>query len=108
MLRKKVNSRSSKIKQGHIGLLRFFVFPNGYLVARDWQTMKRNHKDVAESQYTMLCGDDPVDPQNYTWIQCDSCKKWRKTTKNYADIRCLNDPWFCKLNPYVDHNNCDA
>ena len=46
MLRKKVNSRSSKIKQGHIGLLRFFVIPIGYLVARDWETMKRNHKDV--------------------------------------------------------------
>ena len=46
MLREKVNSRSSKIKQGHIGLLMLFVIPIGYLVARDWKTMKRNHKDV--------------------------------------------------------------
>ncbi|CAI0461886.1 unnamed protein product [Linum tenue] len=40
---------------------------------------------------------------NETWVQCDSCGKWRKLP---ASINTLGAAWFCSMNTDPTHQSC--
>ncbi|KJP85884.1 hypothetical protein AK88_04471 [Plasmodium fragile] len=40
------------------------------------------------------------------WVQCESCKKWRKVDA-HININLLPDEWYCHLNFWNSYNNCN-
>nr|XP_057937266.1 MORC family CW-type zinc finger protein 3a [Doryrhamphus excisus] len=42
-----------------------------------------------------------------TWVQCDSCQKWRKLPDG-IDCSRLPDSWFCHMNPEPQFRNCEV
>ncbi|XP_054643460.1 MORC family CW-type zinc finger protein 3a isoform X2 [Dunckerocampus dactyliophorus] len=42
-----------------------------------------------------------------TWVQCDSCQKWRKLPDG-IDCSRLPDNWFCHMNPEPQFRNCEV
>lgn len=43
------------------------------------------------------------------WVQCENpeCLKWRRITRDEAEILGEDDPWYCSMNSDILHNNCD-
>lgn len=41
-----------------------------------------------------------------TWVQCDSCQKWRRVPVEMAEALSDDDKWFCKMNPDSAFNRC--
>lgn len=44
--------------------------------------------------------------QNDTWIQCDSCRKWRKYSSHGASD--ANEAWFCNMNNNPLYQSCSS
>ncbi|CAN0917001.1 F-box protein At3g54460 [Linum grandiflorum] len=40
---------------------------------------------------------------NETWVQCDSCRKWRKLSAAMNDVGAA---WFCSMNTDTTHQSC--
>ncbi|WCJ39080.1 SNF2 domain-containing protein / helicase domain-containing protein / F-box family protein [Euphorbia peplus] len=53
-----------------------------------------NVPEKANTEYLVL---------NETWVQCDSCRKWRKLIDAAPDSTAT---WFCSMNPDSAHQTC--
>ncbi|KAJ8792370.1 hypothetical protein J1605_019926 [Eschrichtius robustus] len=67
-----------------------------------WNEMKV--KKNAEYPLTLLVEDIQKRPDQ-TWVQCDSCLKWRKLPDG---IDQLPEKWYCSNNPDPQFRNCDV
>ncbi|XP_057552843.1 MORC family CW-type zinc finger protein 3 isoform X2 [Hippopotamus amphibius kiboko] len=67
-----------------------------------WNEMKV--KKNAEYPLNMLVEDMQKRPDQ-TWVQCDSCLKWRKLPDG---IDQLPEKWYCSNNPDPQFRNCDV
>ncbi|XP_042505070.1 F-box protein At3g54460-like [Macadamia integrifolia] len=43
---------------------------------------------------------------NETWVQCDSCRKWRKLSD--TSVPSATEPWFCSMNSDPFHQKCTS
>ncbi|KAJ4969788.1 hypothetical protein NE237_002887 [Protea cynaroides] len=43
---------------------------------------------------------------NETWVQCDSCRKWRKLSD--TSVPDTTEPWFCSMNSDTFHQSCTS
>ncbi|XP_043692263.1 F-box protein At3g54460-like [Telopea speciosissima] len=43
---------------------------------------------------------------NETWVQCDSCRKWRKLSE--TSMPDATEPWFCSMNSDPFHQTCTS
>ena len=48
------------------------------------------------------------DVQEYTWVQCDVCDKWRRILKKDARAIPKEDPWRCSQNMDVRFSSCQV
>uniref|UniRef100_A0A4X2KF23 CW-type domain-containing protein n=1 Tax=Vombatus ursinus TaxID=29139 RepID=A0A4X2KF23_VOMUR len=65
-----------------------------------WNEMKV--KKNAECPLNLLVEDIQKQPDQ-TWVQCDSCLKWRKLPDG---IDQLPEKWYCSMNPDPQFRNC--
>ncbi|XP_054830957.1 MORC family CW-type zinc finger protein 3 [Eublepharis macularius] len=66
-----------------------------------WNEMQAKKKDYP---LEVLVEDIQKRPDQ-TWVQCDSCLKWRKLPDG---IDCLPEKWFCSYNPDPQFRNCNV
>lgn len=59
-------------------------------------------EDTDKGTETDHLGDD----NNYTWVQCDDCNKWRALPQDSV-VEDLPDRWTCALNTDRDRDSCD-
>uniref|UniRef100_A0A8C6JAV4 Uncharacterized protein n=1 Tax=Melopsittacus undulatus TaxID=13146 RepID=A0A8C6JAV4_MELUD len=67
-----------------------------------WNEMKTK----ANGEYPLALPVEEIQKQpDQTWVQCDSCLKWRKLPDG---IEHLPEKWFCSLNPDPQFRNCNV
>ncbi|XP_050232370.1 F-box protein At3g54460 [Mercurialis annua] len=56
-------------------------------------------------EHVDISGEDAADYSecNETWVQCDSCRKWRRLTDAVPDAAVA---WFCSMNTDPEHKTC--
>uniref|UniRef100_A0A8B9G3K9 MORC family CW-type zinc finger 3 n=1 Tax=Amazona collaria TaxID=241587 RepID=A0A8B9G3K9_9PSIT len=67
-----------------------------------WNEMKTKKN----GEYPLALPVEEIQKQpDQTWVQCDSCLKWRKLPDG---IEHLPEKWYCSLNPDPQFRNCDV
>uniref|UniRef100_A0A8D0KPF5 MORC family CW-type zinc finger 3 n=1 Tax=Salvator merianae TaxID=96440 RepID=A0A8D0KPF5_SALMN len=66
-----------------------------------WNEMQAKKTDYSQD---VLVEDAQTRPDQ-TWVQCDSCLKWRKLPDG---IERLPDKWYCSYNPDPQFRNCNV
>lgn len=87
------------------GKYRNAIISLGKKLEEYWNEMHfKRQKEDPKSQISLE--DMPKRPDQ-TWVQCDTCQKWRKLPDGIDSTR-LPEKWFCNLNPDPQFRSCKA
>ena len=67
-------------------------------------TTKNDQEDPAQEDPSKAIED--AAPPKDSWVQCDSCNKWRRIPAIVADQLDENVPWHCQDNPNAAFASC--